>query len=185
MVAKSVPTSMSAGLMHKMNPYGYKKFCAFLSERDSITLEFYKASKWMNYFTLDTSLTFKTSKVNPDHVYELFGSFNGLSAHNVRMSLLEYASENIEFFECRSTICLPMCGIGLDTWVDTVNDHCMCCDELALLGLSAMYQRHCLVVTKNKFWSTIETSEPLNIIDLMKTCTVRLLYLGNLKFRTL
>ena len=89
-------------------------------------------------------------KVNPDHVYEMFGSFNGLSAHDVRMSLLEYASENIDFFECRSTICLPMCGIGIDTWVDIVSDHRMCCDELALLGLSAMYQRHCLVVTKNK-----------------------------------
>ena len=184
MVAKSVPTSMSAKLIHKMNPYGYKKFCAFLSERDSITLDFYKASKWVNYFALDTSLTFKNSKVNPDHVYELFGSFNGLSAHDVRMSLLEYAGENIDFFECRSTICLAMHGMGLDTWVDTVNDHRMCCDELALLGLSAMYQRHCLVFTKNKFWSTIETSQPLNIIDLMKICTVRLLYLGNLKFGT-
>ena len=48
-----------------------------------------------------------------------------------------------------------------------------------------MYQRHCLVVTKNKFWSTIETDEPLNIIALIKACTVRLLYLGNLKFGTL
>ena len=48
-----------------------------------------------------------------------------------------------------------------------------------------MYQRHCLVVTKNKFWSTIETKEPLSIINLMKECSVRLLYLGNLKFGTL
>ena len=48
-----------------------------------------------------------------------------------------------------------------------------------------MYQRHCLVVTKNKFWSTIETKEPLSIINLMKECTVRLLYLGNTKFGTL
>ena len=161
-----------------------RSFCAAISEHDSITLDFYKASKWVNYFALGTSLTFKNSKVNPDHVYELFGSFNGLHAHNVRMSLLEYVSDNIDFFECRSTVCLPMHGIGLDTWVNTVNDHHMCCDELDLLGLSSMYQRHCLVVTKNKFWSTIETKEPLNIIALMKECTVRLLYLGNLKFGT-
>ena len=89
-VKKGVSTSMSAKLMHKMNPYGYKKFCAVISERDSISLDFYKASKWVNYFTLDTSLTFKNGKVNPDHVYELFGSFNGLSAQEVRNHLLEY-----------------------------------------------------------------------------------------------
>ena len=48
-----------------------------------------------------------------------------------------------------------------------------------------MYQKHCLVVTKNKFWSTIKTKEPLSIINLMKECSVWLLYLGNLKFGTL
>ena len=139
----------------------------------------------MNYFALDTSLTFKNGKVNPDHVYELFGTFNGLSAQEVRMHLLEYIYDNIDFFECRSSVCLPMHGLGMNTWVDMVEDNCICCDELALLGLSAMYQRHCLVVTKNKFWSTIETKEPLSIINLMKECTVRLLYLRNMKFGTL
>ena len=186
MAAKSgVSTSISAELMQKMNPYGYKKFCAFISECDSISLDFYKASKWENYFTLDTSLTFKNGKVNPDHVYELLGSFNGLSAQEVRMHLLEYIYDNIDFFECRSLVCLPLCGIGMNTWVDMLEDSRICCDELALLGLSAMYQRHCLVVTKNKFCSTIETKEPLSIINLMKECSVRLLYLGNLKFGTL
>ena len=186
MAAKScVSTSMSTELMHRMNPYGYKKFCAVISEHDSISLDFYKASKWVNCFTLDTFLTFKNGKVNPDHVYELFGSFNGLSAQEVRMHLLEYIYDNIDFFECRSSVCLPMHGIGMNTWVDMVQDNRICCDKLALLGLSAMYQRHCLVVTKNKFWSTIETKELLSIINLIKECTVRLLYLGNVKFGTL
>ena len=180
-----ISTSMSAELMHKMNPYGYKKFCSYISERDSISLEFWKASKWVNYFALDTSLTFKNGKVDPNHVYELFGTFNGLSAQEVRMHLLEYIYENIDFFKCRSSVCLALRGIGMNTWVNMVEDSRSCCDELALLGLSAMYQRHCLVVTKEKFWSTIETKEPLSIINLMKECSVRLLYLRNLKFGTL
>ena len=115
----------------------------------------------------------------------MFGSFNGLSTQEVRMHLLEYIYDNIDFFECRSLVCLPMHGMGMNTWVDMVEDNGICCDKLALLGLSAMYQRHCLVVTKNKFWSTIETKELLSIINLMKECTVRLLYLGNMKFGTL
>ena len=139
----------------------------------------------MNYFALDTSLTFKNGKVNPDHVYELFGNFNGLSGRGVHSHLLEYICKNIDFFDRRGSVCLPLRGLGLKSWVDNVEDSKVCCDELALLGLSAMYQRHTLVVTKNKFWSTIESNEPLSIIILMKKCSVCLLYLGNMKFGTL
>ena len=185
MAVQSVPTSMSAELLQKMNPYGYKRFCAVLNERDSISLEFFKASKWVNYFALDTSLTFKNGKVNPDHVYELFGNYNGLSSRGVHSHLLEYICKNIDFFDSRGSVCLPLCGLGLNSWVDNVEDSSVCCDELALLGLSAMYQRHTLVVTKTKFWSTIESDEPLSIITLMKECSVHLLYLSNMKFGTL
>ena len=185
MVARNVSTSMSAELMQKLHPYGYKKYVAILHEGDCISQEFFRASKWVNYFALDMSLTFRNGKVNPDHVYELFGSFNGLSSREVRSYLLGYVCKNVDFFDRRGSVCLPMRGLDLSSWVDNLNDSKVCCDELALLGLSAMYQRHTLVVTKNKFWSTIESSKPLSIIDLMKSCSVRLLYLGDMKFGTL
>ena len=185
MAARNVSTSMSAKLMQKLHPYGYKNCVAVLNEGDCISQEFFRASKWVNYFALDMSLTFRNGKVNPDHVYELFGSFNGLSSREVRSYLLGYVCKNIDFFDRRGSVCLPMRGLDLSAWVDNLDDCKVCCDELALLGLSAMYQRHTLVVTKNKFWSTIESSEPLSIIDLMKACSVCLLYLGNMKFGTL
>ena len=182
MVAKkNVPPLIAAELMHSMNPYGYKKFCASLNERDSISMEFYKASKWVNYFHLDTVSTFKNGKINPDHMYEYFGKFNGIDAKAVHKNLLTFISGNMEFVEGRSSVCLPMRNMGFDSWLDTINDG-LCCDELALLALSAMYHRHTLVVTKNKFWCTIESAVPLNLLEVMKQCTVRLLYMGNLGF---
>ena len=181
---KNVPTSLAAELLHAIHPYGYKNFCASINERDSVSMEFYKASKWVNYFVLDATLTFKNGKINPDHVYEYFGKFNGLSSTAVRKNLLSFISGNIDFVEKRSTVCLPIRNMGFDKWLDTINDG-FCCDELALLALSAMYQRHTLVVTKNKFWSTIESAAPLNLLEVMKHCTVRLLYMGNLGFGVL
>ena len=71
--------------------------------------------------------------------------------------------------------------MGFDSWLDSINEG-SCCDELAILALSAMYQHHTLVVTKNKFWSTIESAAPLNTLEVMKHCTVRLLYMGDLGF---
>ena len=40
--------------------------------------------------------------------------------------------------------------MGMNTWIDMVEDNRICCDELALLGLSVMYQRHCLVVNQEQ-----------------------------------
>ena len=77
-----------------------------------------------------------------------------------------------------------MRSIDVDTWIENINIG-MPCDELALLTLSAMYHRHSLVVTKNKTWCSIESSEPMNLLKAMSTCTVRLLYLGNLTFGVL
>ena len=184
MAAASVPTSIAAELLHKMNPHKYKEYCATINEADSVSIAFYKASKWVNYFTLDTALTFRNGKVNSDHVYEYFGQFNGVSANTVRKNLLAYVSGNLEFVTRRSTVCLSMRSIDVDTWIDNINNG-KPCDELALLTLSAMYHRHSLVVTKNKTWCSIESPKPMSLLEAMGACTVRLLYLGDLTFGVL
>ena len=58
----------------------------------------------------------------------------------------------------------------------------MYCDELGILSLSHMYKRHTLVVTVNKMWSTIKYSSPLNLLKLLNECSVKLIYLGQLRF---
>ena len=138
----------------------------------------------MNYFTLDTALMFHNGKVNKDHVYKYFGSFNGASAKTVRKNLLAYVSGNMDFVTKCSTVCLSMRSMDLDTWIENINDG-KPCDELALLTLSAMYHCHSLVVTKSKTWCTIESSTPMNLLQAMSACTVRLLYLGDLNFGVL
>ena len=51
-----------------------------------------------------------------------------------------------------------------------------------LLSLSALYRRHTLVVTANKLWSTIEYPTPVNLLELLNECSVKLVYLGQLRF---
>ena len=184
MAADSVSTSMAAELFHKMNPYKYKDYCATINERDSVSICFYKASKWVNYFALDTGLTFRNGKMNSDHVYEYFGKFNGVDAKTVRKNLLRYVSGNIDFVTKRSSVCLAMRNMDMETWIENINNG-KPCDELALLSLSAMYHRHSIVVTKNKAWCTIESPKPMNLLQSLSACTVRLLYIGDLSFGVL
>ena len=146
MAADSVSTSMAAELLHKMNPYKYRDYCATINERDSVSICFYKASKWVNYFALDTGLTFRNGKTNSDHVYEYFDQFNGVDAKTVRKNLLCYVSGNINFVTKRSSVCLAMKNMDMETWIENINNG-KPCDELALLSLSAMYHRHTVLLS--------------------------------------
>ena len=69
-----------------------------------------------------------------------------------------------------------MRSIGFETWVEKITDEHVYCDELALMGLCYMYHRHCVVLTQNKLWSTVQADTPLNLLDLIKEC------IGNLCF---
>ena len=70
-------------------------------------------------------------------------------------------------------------------WVEQLADECVFCDELAPVGLCNLYQRHCVVLTQNKLWSTIQSDAPMNLLDLLKECSIRLIYLGNQRFGVL
>ena len=76
-------------------------------------------------------------------------------------------------------------GISFPMWIESIGNETMYCDELALLGLCAVYSRHCLVITRNKFWSTLETINPIGMMDLLKQCNIKLLFLGQLRFGVL
>ena len=54
------------------------------------------------------------------------------------------------------------------------------CDELGLMGLCSLYKKHCVVLTKDKLWSSIEADHPLKLMELFKACTICLVYLGKL-----
>ena len=75
--------------------------------------------------------------------------------------------------------------MNLETWVETIANESVYCDELGLMGLCYMYHWHCVVLTQNKLWSTVQADKPLNLLDLLNICSVRLIYLGNLCFGVL
>ena len=106
-------------------------------------------------------------------------------ASAVRQDLLQDVATDIDFYERRSTVCLAMCGISLDTWVTMMDNEKMCCDELGLMGLCKLYRRHSVVLTKTKLWSTIDTEAPFNLLELLNECNIRFVYLGNVMFGSL
>ena len=72
--------------------------------------------------------------------------------------------------------------VSFEMWVEELADERVFCNELALMGLCNLYQRYCVVLTQNKLWSTIQADAPMNLLDLLKECSIRLIYLGNQRF---
>ena len=167
------------------NKYRYKPYVQSLNERDALSLEGFKETRWATYFTVNLSRMYRNGKVNANHVFEYFGSLNQKSASAVRHDLLQDVSTDIDFYEQRSTVCLAMRGISLDTWVTMMDNEKMCCDELGLMGLCKLYRCHSVVLTKARLWSTIDTEAPFNLLELLNECNIRFVYLGNLMFGSL
>ena len=51
-------------------------------------------------------------------------------------------------------------------------------DELAIFALSKLYRRHSVVYTKDKMWSTIGTSTPMNEKDVYQQCDLKSILMG-------
>ena len=188
MVAKqcaSSSSSLAAELLHKISPMPYKTYVAKINECDAVMPDNFKNSRWANYFTGDSSNVVKNGRANPNHVFDIFGSFSGHTGTEVCVKLLENIAADMSFYEGRSTICLQMRSMNLETWVETIANELVYCDELGLMGLCYMYHRHCVVLTQNKLWSTVQADKPLNLLDLLNICSVCLIYLGNLHFGVL
>ena len=178
-------SSLAAELLHRISPMPYKTYVAKINECDAVTPENFKNSRWVNYFTVDSSNFAKNRHANPNHVFDIFGSFSGHTGTEMRVKLLENIAANMSFYERRSAVCLQMRSMNLETWVETITNELVYCDELCLMGLCYMYHRHCVVLTQNKLWSTVQADKPLNLLDLLNICSVRLIYLGNLHFGVL
>ena len=103
----SLSNSIAAELLSDITN-GYKKMVPYINERDAVGLDTFKTSKLSQYFTVDTSRAYKNGRVNPSHLFELFRSFSGHEAIEVREVLLEHIARNLNFHLERSMVCLRL-----------------------------------------------------------------------------
>ena len=156
-----------------------------IKENEALSIEEFKKSDWAKYFMIDTTYTYRNGKANPNHMFELFASLSNNRATDVRVALLQNVADDVDFYMARNTVCLQQRSTSFETWVERMGDERVFCDELGLMGLCNLYKKHCFVLKKDKLWSSIETDCPLKLMDLLKSCAVRLVYLGKLRFASL
>ena len=91
--------SLAEELLQVVSPEPYKTFVVNIKEEDALSPDTFKNSRWANYFAVDTSRLVTNGRANPNHVYDLFGSFSGNSGSEVRVKLLQHIIDEYKFYE--------------------------------------------------------------------------------------
>ena len=89
----------------------------YINDRNAVGLDTFKTSKLAQVFTVDTSCAYKNGRVNPSHLFEIFGYFSGHDAMELHEVLLEHIARNLDFHVKCSTVCLEMQNTCFPDWV--------------------------------------------------------------------
>ena len=111
-------------------------------------------------------------------LFELFGTYSAEDSVTVRATAITEVEENYEWYDKASYILNIIKSTDLDSWLNIMKYEGIRGDEITIYALSKKYQRHVVVYTKNRPWTTIKPDGTLNEDNLWEMCDVHLLYLG-------
>ena len=117
-------------------------------------------------------------KRDPNRVFEAFGFYSDHDPIEVREEMLSSISLEFNYYQTVSWLILQLRKISLSEWCNNMRSISTPGDELAIFALSKLYQRHSVVYTKDKTWSTIGTSTPMSEKDVYQQCDLKFILMG-------
>ena len=111
-------------------------------------------------------------------MFSIFGKYSCDSPELVRQALLIHVNENQTYYEHVAKEYLSLIDTNLQDWLEDMSDVLTFGDELCLYALCRIYNRHCIVFTKTKAWSTILPCVPTTFNASLNMCDLYLLYMG-------
>ena len=92
--------------------------------------------------------------------------------------MLSAISSDFNYYQNVSWLILQLHKITLSEWCNNMHATSTPADELAIFTLSKLYSCHSVVYTKDKMWSMIGTSTPMNEKDVYDQCDLKFILMG-------
>ena len=155
---------------------------------DGISEKMFPTSVHGAKFELDNRLTYKVNKfrkgktmkmkkvVNPNLMFTVFTAFGERSPGEVRKDMIDWIESNCESFKLHTFMAMASHDMDFDTWINDAKSNDYIGDEFCLSALCQMCQRHALVVTSVKLWTTIPPSFQKTEDKIRRLCDIHLLY---------
>ena len=157
----------------------YCEYVPKLNKADIMNPKEFAESMYSDIYELDTRICYHDRRINKDHIYDIFSDFSGTDASTAKVDMLSEVSENYDWYESRGRVILNIQGRTLASWLSYhLERKSARADELALYALSHLYNRHTVVLGKNRPWCTIRPTGDPKEADFPTSCDVHLLYIG-------
>ena len=172
-------------LMQDIDVFQHTRVARHIPHSMEISLDYFEWSGLAREYFLDINEVFsqpkrKNSKKrlpNPDHIYQVFGTYSHESPEVVRMSIVDFITCDLESFKEKLVIVFTMLWLDLNSWLLKTKNPSSPADEASLYGLCQLYSRHALAYTMGSVWSTLELHGNFPVNDLKQHCYVHLVFL--------
>ena len=176
---------MAKELMSLISDFPYVSNVQKLKPTDMVMPQHFMIMSLSHDHWVDDSLCYdENNQRNTNNLFAVFGQFSGEDPMDVRADLVNAVREEYEFFSKVGCNYLYETGIDLSQWLIEMQDPNTFGDELALYALARRYNRHVIVYTSHKFWSTLDSPTQLNEWDTAKHCHLQLIFLGRFLYGT-
>ena len=109
-------------------------------------------------------------------MFTVFTAFGERSPREVRKDMIDWIDSNLESFKSHVFMAMASRDIDFNTWFSEVKSNNFIGDEFCLSALCQMCQRHALVVTSGRLWTTILPSFQKTDDEIRRLCDIHLLY---------
>ena len=110
-------------------------------------------------------------------MFTVFGVFCDKSPGAIRKHLCEWINDNLEIFKRQCFMGMACKDINFDDWFTSMKRNDTVCDEFGLSVLCQAFQRHALVVTSSKIWTTIPVSHGKSNDEIRRLCDIHFLFM--------
>ena len=173
---------MSEELINAMYIKPYTGMIPYLSPSSALTVSDFQncplaKDHWLD-LPMECSRCKGKKKYDPNRVFEAFGSYSDHEADEVHEEMLSAISSDFNYYQTVSWLIPQLRKTTLSDWCHVMHAATTSADELATFALSKLYNGHSVVYTKDKTWSTIGTSTPMNEKDVYQQCDLKFILMG-------
>ena len=177
---------MAKELMSLISDFPYVSNIPKLKPTDMVMPQHFMIMTLSHNHWVDDSLCYDANNDrNSNNLFAMFGQFSGEDPMIVRTDLVQAVREEFDFFSKVGSNYLLETGMDLTQWLVEMQDENTFGDELALYALARRYNRHVILYTSHKHWTTLHSTKPLDQWDTAKHCHLQLIYLGRFLYGTI
>ena len=168
--------SIAQELWQAIQPQTYRGIVPYIGKKTSVKLKDFDEHYLNENYWLDTRNCKRGRKINRQQIFELFSAYSGEAATDVREGMIVKIRLESDFYRRAGHVILGTSNI--DVWMNKMSNVEVPADELAIFALSRFYNRHTMIYTSVRPWTTLAVNDSTSIEEAHSLCQTHLVYLG-------